>query len=192
MPNMIATDSGGISRPVRMDDHTRSLLVMEEDIAAIHDGRHYFLKTWLDVTKGGPTADPIIEFLFITPPLPYRIHGNGRMSTGGAEFNMNFFEDVAVTSYGPEIPATNNDRFSLNSNQMRVYSAPVYSAYDIDIWPAKIGAQGQTVSAGFNYHFFPRPETAYVVRLEKITNGTHWIDIDFWWHESTHLDATHD
>jgi hypothetical protein len=165
---------------------------MTESLSAIHSGRHYFLKTWVDVTKGGPQSNPVTEFLFITPPLPTRIHGNGKIISGGCECEMNFLEDCIVDSHGPEIPAMNNDRFSLNTNQMRVYAAPVISGYVTDIWPAKIGGQGQIVSAGFNYEFFPRPETAYVVRLTKITNGTHWIDIDLWWHESEHLDATYD
>jgi hypothetical protein len=187
-----ARDSGNIPRSMRMDDHTRALLTMDESLHAIHDGRHFFLKTWDTVTLAGPMSDPVREFLFITPSLPYRIHGNGRISTGGAEFIMGFYEDVAWTSHGPEVPANNNDRFSVTANQMRVYSEPIYSTYDTDIWPAIIGAQGQVVTAGFNYEFFPRPDTAYVVRLEKLTNGTHWIDIDFWWHESTHLDAKDD
>jgi len=142
--------------------------------------------------KGPPEADFVRDFLFITPPLPYRVHGNGQLKTGAAEFEMNFFEDCTIDSHGPEIPVMNNDRFSVNANQMRVYSTPVCSAFGQDIWPAKVGSAGQIVTAGFNYEFFPRPETAYVVRLTKVTNGTHWIDIDFWWHESVHLDATDD
>jgi hypothetical protein len=165
---------------------------MTPALNSIHDGAHYFLKTWLDVTKGGPLADPVRDFLFITPPFPVRIHGNGNITSGGAEFEMNFYEDCIVDSHGPEIPVTNNDRASSTLNQMKVYAAPVISGYARDIWPAKIGSQGQTVTAGFNYEFFPRPDTAYLVRFTKVTNGTHWIDIDFWWYESEHLDATRD
>lgn len=185
MTTLIAKDLHGISRPLRMDNSTRGLITLSPAESAIHEGNHYFLKNWFDMTGKGATLD----FLFFTPPLPIRIHGNGRI-TAENEFNVQFFEDVIVSSYGVPVPSTNNDRASDKVSNMPVWASPTVADIGHDIWPGKVGMAGQTVSVNFNYEYFPKPETYYMTRLTKVNKKTHWVDVDFWWYETPHLDAT--
>jgi hypothetical protein len=182
-----AKDSQGMTRPVLMEDHSRALITTSDAAAAIHRGDHYFLKTWMEVHG----KNTVLDLVFHTPPLPVRIHGNGRMIPQKTEFTFGFWEDAILTDPGTLVPTFNNDRSSEKQSGMLVYANPTIADLGHDIWPAKIGIAGQVVTTNFNYEYFPKPDTWYITRLTKNTTGKHWIDIDFWWHESPDRDATY-
>jgi hypothetical protein len=183
---MKARDPQGSLRYPDLCGVSRGVVTVSAAEKAMHEGRHYFLKTWFDVTGKGTT----IDFLFRTPALPWRIHGNGRLLPQKTEFTFGFYEDVVVSDPGTLVPSINNDLFSNRESLMPVWATPTITDLGKDIWPAKVGISGQAVSLAFNYEYFPKPDTYYLTRITKDTMGTHWIDIDFWWYETLHKDPT--
>ena len=188
MSELTARDRDGIARAASLDNSTRALVTVTDAERAIHEGDHYFLKTWFDVQGKGT----VVDFLFLTPSMPWRIHGNGRVLCEKTEFTFGFYEDVIVSNVGTPVPSVNNDRASEKISRMPVWANPTITDIGHDIWPAKVGVAGQAVTTGFNYEYFTKPDTYYMTRLTKDKTGTHWIDLDFWWYEAIHKDATYD
>jgi hypothetical protein len=146
----------------------------------MHEGDHYFVKTWLINTGADETFD---TFSFTTPDTTIRIHAKTSISTD-ADAVIEISEDATVTG-GVIGTGVNNDRDSANTPTMTLLVGPTISVAGTPIWSARTGGGRAPVGVGLgsNYEIIAKRNTTYTFQITKKTSADTVSDIDFWWYE---------
>lgn len=146
----------------------------------IHDGEHYYIKNWYDITGLGTVK----YFGFKTSAGPKRAHVR-TIFRAEDEFTVSIYEDCTYLDIGTLIPSANNDRDSSKTSEMLAYADPVPDVLGISPWSTAIGNRGQAgLSPILSYEIVAKTDCYYIFEITKINAGTHYIDIDFFWYES--------
>jgi len=178
---MKALVSEGKSREIRCDPITHALITISDDEAHMHGGKFWFIKTWLDIDKG---TTPTVYMMFITPPMPDRVHAFTQLAAE-SEFTISIFRDAVLTDNGTPMAPQNVDQNLRTVPGLQPFVGPTVSDEGELIWGAKVGI-GRTagVNMSTNYEIIAASNTIYLYKIEKIEAATHWLDVDFWWYEA--------
>lgn len=167
-----------ITTVVGMDDG--AVITINKEHYEIHEGDHYFIKTFLIDTAGtGSTT----YFSFTTPNTSTRIHAKSLFSPD-VDTEINIYENSIITDGSP-ITEQNNDRDSNNTAELVAVASPTIVVIGDKIWSARNGGGINPVgiSPGFNYEIVAKTNTTYTFEIIKRTTADLIIDIDFWWYE---------
>ena len=175
----ILSDENGDA--LNIDANTRSLITVDYAHHEMHEGSHYFIKTWVEIT--GATGS-LVEFIFITPDVTKQIHAKVEL-IADADSTFTIYEGATVSSNGSAVTAINCYRDSTNTALLQPYANPTVTSTGSAIWTARNGG-GRTavgVGLGSNFEIIAKRNSIYLFRLIKNTTADTIIDIDFFWYE---------
>lgn len=183
-------DKNDINQEALIDLSSREVVTETNSHYMMHEGNHYFIKTWLINTGAISTFD---EFMFITPNSDIRIHAKVSIqSDDDATFDI--YEAPTTTANGSAVPSINCDRNSSNTAELLPFASPTVTVDGTLIWSARTGGSGVTpiggssgVSLSTNYEIIAKANTKYMFRLTKNTSNDTVMDIDFYWYEHAPL-----
>lgn len=164
-----------------IDDETGAVLYLDHNLHEIHEGNHYFIKTW--VLNDG-VADTFSEFIFITPNTTTRIHAKVSIASD-ADSAFEIFEDAEVSANGTAVVGINNNRDSTRVAELLAYSTPTVTDEGNLLWSARSGGgkEKSSVSPQTGYEIIAKTNAIYLFKLTKKTDVDTVIDIDFYWGE---------
>ena len=170
----------GTPRELRADEETHALITIEDQEHHMHEGKHWFIKTWMDIDKG---VTPTTYMMFNTPPLPVRVHAYAQIAAE-AEFTISIYKDAIVSDTGTPLLGQNNDQNTNSTHALLPYAGPTVSDEGTLIWAAKVaGGKAAGVTIANNYEIIAKSDSNYLYKIEKIDASVHWLDVDFWWYE---------
>jgi hypothetical protein len=162
-------------------DHvTNNIKVITQEHHEMHEGDHYFVKTFIADTGG---EGSISYFAFTTPDTLKRIHAKVLIAPD-SDYTVEIYEEAEISD-GIPIVGINNDRDSLNVAELVPVSAPTIIDIGDLIWAARNGGGKNPVGVapGFNYEIIAKTNSTYVFKVVKNIAQAAVIDIDFWWYE---------
>jgi len=165
---------------VRIDAVSNGLQTICTEHHEMHEGDHYFFKSFIADTGG--LGSPTL-FSFTTPNTATRIHAKASLSPD-VDYTVSILEG-AVISGGTPLDGINNDRDSANIAELAAVGAPTLVTPGTVIWTARNGGGKDPigVAPGFNYEIIAKTNTVYVFELVKNVANNGIVDIDFWWYE---------
>lgn len=157
-----------------------ALITVDKSHYEMHEGDHYFFKSYL-VDTGGDGS--ITYFSFTTPNTNTRIHARALLSPD-VDYTVEIFEDSIIAG-GTPLNGFNNDRDSPNIAELNATDSPDVIVEGLLIWPARNGGGKNPigVSTGFNYEIIAKTNSTYVFKLTKNVPQQGIVDIDFYWYE---------
>ena len=163
----------------RLDDHDNRCII-PHDLYQLHQGNHYFYKTWVDITG----ASTVSYFMFQTPDTTTAIHAKAKFHSEG-EFTISINEGGTVPSLGTTITTFNNYRDSSNTPLLKAYSINTITSLGTSIWAAKIGSgkSDTGVAPELGYEIIAKRAETYIFKIVHEVAGTSWLDVDFYWLE---------
>lgn len=163
-----------------IDEVGGAVTIINYEHHEIHEGDHYFLKTYIENTGGTGTSD---YFAFTTPSNTKLIHARTLLSPDG-DVLITIYEDCNITG-GINITGLNNFRNSNNTALLQPVAAPTVVNCYLPIWQSRNGGGRNPVgvSPGFNYEIIAKSNVTYVFEITKQTTADTIVDIDFWWYE---------
>jgi hypothetical protein len=173
-------DGDGTVKPIHMDLITHEITVVQHEHHEIHEGDHYFVKTYISNAVGAATD----YFAFTTPDTTTRIHAKSVLAPD-VDYVLNIYEDATITD-GTPVVGINNDRDSANVAELVTVGAPTVNDLGSLIWSARTGGGKDPVGVapGLNYEIVAKTATTYVFELIKqATATTSVVDLNFWWYE---------
>jgi len=171
----------GIDGPV--DDASGALMNIPFDHHEMHEGDHYFFKSFL-LDAGGNGSTTI--FSFTTPNTSKRVHAKASF-TPDADYSISIHEGATVSG-GVALNGFNNNRDSANVAELSALSAPTIDVAGDLIWASRNGGgrRPSGVSPGLNYEIIAKTNTTYTFTIVKnVASQPQIVDIDFWWYEHT-------
>lgn len=155
-------------------------VVIDKSHYEIHEGDHYFIKTYIENTGGAGTAD---YFAFTAPDNETRIHAKVWLAAD-SDFIITIYEDSNITG-GVSVPGFNNDRNSNNTAQLIPVAAPTINTLGNIMWQSRNGGGKEPVGVTpvTNYEIIAKAGSTYVFELKKQTTADGVVNIDFWWYE---------
>jgi hypothetical protein len=172
----------GETDDIRMDPVTNILASIRSEHYHMHEGEHYFIKTFVEEVGG---AGSVTILSFTTPNTAVRIHAKTELSFD-VDFTAEIHEDATVTG-GTPVVGLNNDRDSINTPAMTALAGPTITVPGNLIWAARTGGGKNPVgvSPGSTYEIIAKANSTYTFTLTKNAVQTGIADIDFWWYEET-------
>jgi len=162
-------------------DHTQALLTSTDSLRSIHEGDHYYIKGWQNVSGAGTT----LEFIFSVADTAAWPHALWSISSE-SEFTFEMYEGATTSSDGTPVPVFNNNRNSTNTSGVGAFSAPTVTNVGTLVYSGKIGSGKQIGGESPDVSLFMgKQNTKYLFRLTHDTVGTHWLDYHFYWYERT-------
>jgi hypothetical protein len=146
----------------------------------MHEGNHYFVKTW--IRDAGGAANQTF-FAFTTPDTTKRVHARAIIAPD-VDFTVNIYEGSVITG-GTPVLGINNDRDSDKVAGLVAVANPAHTTPGALIWAARTGGGKNSVgvSPGLNYEIIAARNTTYVFELIKNIANVGIVDIDFFWYE---------
>jgi len=162
----------------RVDPTTHSLQFIDFAHCILHNGDHYYVKDWVDLTNG-----QVLDFLFVTPDTTKWAHL--LISFGfEAEANISVYESATTSNNGTPITVFNRNRNSANTNTSLVYSAPTVTGTGTLIARYKAGSSrsvgGDIRAEG---ELVMKQNTKYLVRITNDTVTNNWCGYLADWYE---------
>ena len=146
----------------KQDEFTGEDISIDHEESQMHDGNHYFVKTFL-ADAGG--AGAVTEFMFTTPDNSKRVHARSLLAPD-ADYTVEIFEGVTTSDDGTPIPTFNNDRDSVKTPELAPFAAPTVTDDGTLMWTGRSGGSNQKlgVAPGFNYEIIAKKNTKYLFR----------------------------
>lgn len=165
---------------VEPEDGYLPVVAIAKEHFEIHEGEHYFIKTWVELS--GP-AETTVYFAFNTPENSKEIHAKAILAPD-ADTIVNIFENCTITG-GTIITPINNKRDSTNNATLIPYANPTVNNNGTLIWAARNGGGKNPVGVapGLNYEIIAKNNVTYCFEIEKETVSDTIVDIDFFWYE---------
>jgi hypothetical protein len=156
------------------------VMSIDKEHFEIHEGDHYFVKSFISNTGGTGTSD---YFSFTAPVGATRIHAKALMSPDTDNI-ITIYEGGIITD-GVNIIGINNDRNSNNTAELVVVAVPTIVDLGDIIWRARNGGGRNPVgvSPRLNYEIIARENTTYIFEVTKQTTADSIVDVNFWWYE---------
>lgn len=176
------TDGASIAQ---VDDISNTLQTIEYEHHEIHEGNHYFIKTWLESDNAANTFQ---NFTFVTPDSSVAAIHAKAIFQFDADFTVSIWEDCVVEENGTSITAYNNYRDSVNNAKIIAYANPTIIDSGTIIWTARTGGSKQPIGIAntIDYEIIAKENTQYCFSIEHNVVGTHYADINFFWYENNH------
>jgi hypothetical protein len=164
-----------------IDDVSGALIAINHSHHKMHEGKHFFYKSWMDLDGAGSVG----YFMFRTPDTAVRMHSMTRV-TAEAEFTVEIFEGGTVSADGAQVTPFNNDRDSAAVPGISAFAGPTVTDDGLLIWAAKVGStRDATLAPPSAYEIIAKRNSLYLIKLTKEASQIHWVDVDFWWYEHT-------
>ena len=164
-------------RPVVVDSCTHALQQIDTAHAMIHAGKHFFRKSWLELTGSqvlnlyAVTADTL-EWAHLLLNFTFK-----------AEAHISVFEDTTVSAPGAPLAVYNRNRNSSNTPSVLLYSTPTITDDGTELASAKTGA-GKQIGGEFrsSQEIMLKQNTGYLVRITEDSGSASWLDylVDFY------------
>lgn len=166
----------------QVDPTTNAVNVIDYSHHEIHEGSHYFVKTWFLDTGGNGSQT---FFAFFAPTSAVRVHAKAIIKPD-VDFTINIYEGSGITG-GTPVTGRNNNRDEPDTPDLLMWANPAHTSPGAVIWSARNGGgRGPVgVSPGFNYEILARTGALYVFELIKNIATDGVVDIDFFWYEHT-------
>ena len=164
------------------DEITGALVQIDYAHYEMHEGDHYFIKTFIFDTGG--TGNTTL-FAFTTPTNGRRIHAKALLAPD-VDFEISIYEGSVITG-GTPVAGINNDRDSTNVAGLTAVASPTHVIPGLKIWTARNGGGKNAVGVapGLNYEIIAKTNSTYVFEIIKRTTADGVVDIDFFWYEHT-------
>ena len=161
------------------DDYLKTISIDREHYE-IHEGEHFFVKTWIENTGAVNTNN---TFAFTTPVNTKEIHAKALLSPD-SDVVISIFENATITG-GVNVPPQANNRISSEAPHLQPVAEPTVTNYGNLMWAARNGGGKNPVGVapGLNYEIIARQNTTYVFTIQKKTTADTIVDIDFFWYE---------
>lgn len=169
--------------PLFIDPSTEAMPTVEYAHHEIHEGDHYFVKGWMDLTNG-----QVFDFLATTPDTLKWAHMLVEFGAE-AESNITIYEGTTTSADGTPVTAVNRDRNSSNTAGLVITHTPTVTGVGTQIASYKMGSMqksGGTVRA--NAELILKQNTKYLIRITNDTALNNWLDYlaDWYEHENKH------
>lgn len=166
---------------IALDAVTLALSVIDYEHHEIHNGDHFFVRSFQDVADAATNVD----WLLVVPDSAKLPHVKWEMA-GEAEFELRLYEGAAVSAAGSALTALNNNRNSAEEAGLAIYSGPTITALGTLIYSGVLGSTNKEGGDhGFPFELVLKRNTRYVLRLTHIPAGTHWLNTLVSWYEHT-------
>lgn len=154
--------------------------VISKEHLEMHEGDHYFIKTWVENTGAAETAD---YFSFCTPNTTTRVHAKAILFAD-TDTVFNIYENSTIET-GVIITGFNNDRDSNNTAELVAYAVPTIIDNGNLIWTARSGGGRDAVgiALGLDYEIIAKTDACYTFEVEKQTSANTVVDVNFFWYE---------
>lgn len=170
----------GLGNTIGVDKATRSIQTIDYAHHEIHEGDHYFVKGWMDLTNA-----QVFDFLATTPDTLKWAHMLVEFSAE-AESHITIYEGTTTSADGTAVTAVNRDRNSSNTAGLVVTHTPTITGVGTQIASYKMGSSqktGGTVRA--NAELILKQNTKYLIRITNDTALNNWFDYLADWYEHT-------
>jgi len=156
------------------------VMTISKDHYEMHEGDHYFIKTWEFNDEGVNTFS---YFSFCTPNTTTRIHAKAILFSD-TDNTFEIFENATFTD-GVPIAGQNNDRNSANIAELTAFATPNVSEEGDLMWAARNGGGRDPVgiSLGLDYEIMARTDTCYLFKITKKSTADTVVDVNFFWYE---------
>ena len=168
------------NRVLHLDQVSGCLPTIDTNHQEMHEGNHYFVKTYVANTGGAASSN---YFSFTTPDNLIRVHAKGMLAPD-SDFIVDIFED-AIISAGTTITAQNCDRNSSNTTASSLKLDPTITDEGTLFWSGRTGG-GQIklgVFLDFNYEFILKQNATYLIKITKVLATAGVVDVDLFWYE---------
>ena len=172
--------NGSVIGPAAIDDSTFSFQTIPYEHHEIHNGTHYFVKTFVENTGGADTSN---FFGFTSPNGSVWMHAKALLAPD-TDVQIEIFEG-ADFSGGTPITAQKNNRNATREALSVQVAEPTVITSGTPFWVARNGGGRNPVGVapGFNYEIVALSGTNYLFKLTKKTAADTIVDIDFFWYE---------
>jgi len=182
--NLVARWGSGAGNvdEVRMDASTNALITVIQAHHEIHEGDHYFVKGWLDLSNG-----QVFDFLATTPNTTKWAHMLVNFNSE-AEADVEIFEGATTSADGTSVTELNRNRNSANSAGLVITHTPTVTGTGTSVATYKLGSGKQTGGeARANGEMVLKQNTKYIIRITNDTTSNNWFDYIADWYEHTNI-----
>jgi hypothetical protein len=161
------------------DPVSRALITLDFPHHEIHEGDHYEIQEWKDITGAGTDYDIRI----VTPDVDTWSHFTMHFQTED-EFSTTLYEG-ATLSAGTAITPINNNRNSANASGMTITHTPTVTAVGTPIksWKTGVGTGDQGTTTNGRNELILKRNTTYLLRFSRVPSGTGYVDYNLNWYE---------
>ena len=174
-------NSNGTPVPFGVDSASNGQVSIFAAHSKIHEGKHFYLKDYIDVTGSGTT----VEFLLVTADSDEIPHLLVSFTTE-AEFTFEAYAGTTTSADGTPISVFNNNFNSSNTSVLSAYASPTITADGDRIWGLRMGSGGgrSTGNVREDAEYVLEPDTKYLLRITKNAIGTDWVDYHLYWYDA--------
>lgn len=170
----------GLGNTIGVDKATRSIQIVDYAHHEIHEGDHYFIKGWMDLTNA-----QVFDFLATTPNTLKWAHMIVAFSSE-AESHITIYEGTTTSADGTAVTAVNRDRNSTNTAALVVTHTPTVTNVGTQIASYKMGSmQKAGGEVRGNNELVLKQNTKYLIRITNDTALNNWLDYLADWYEHT-------
>lgn len=171
---------GNNSVPLFIDPSTEAMPTVEYAHHEIHEGDHYFVKGWMDLTNA-----QVFDFLATTPDTLKWAHMLVAFSSE-SEAHVTIYEGTTTSADGTAVTAVNRNRNSTNTAGLVVTHTPTITDVGTQIVSYKMGSmQKSGGEARGNNELILKQNTKYLIRITNDTALNNWFDYLADWYEHT-------
>ena len=169
-----------LAEPIEVESGESPLVSINYEHHEMHEGHHYFIKTWIFDDNG---AGNINYFSFTTPATETRIHAK-TILFADTDIVFNIYENCTITD-GVAVMGWNNDRDSANTAELIALAAPTVVDVGNLMFSGRTGGGRDAVGVSLsgNYEIIAATNETYCFEIVKQTTADTVIDIDFFWYE---------
>lgn len=166
--------------PLLIDPSTEAMPIVDYAHHEIHEGDHYFIKGWMDLTNA-----QVFDFLATTPDTLKWAHMVVAFSSE-AESHITIYEGTTTSADGTAVTAVNRNRNSSNTPGVVVTHTPTVTGVGTQIASYKMGSmQKAGGEVRGNNELVLKQNTKYLIRITNDTALNNWFDYLADWYEHT-------
>lgn len=179
LPTQIRNPDGNGTATI--DKKTNSLIIIDFGHHEIHEGDHFFKKSYVEI----PSLSQV-DFLFITPTNGKELHLVVN-TEGSSEYTVEAYEDATISNNGTSVEYFNRNRNSLNNGTGELYFNPTIVDIGNLIFDAKKGAGKQSGGeTRANNEIILKKNSYYILRMINNAAGdVNTLDYLVDWYEHT-------
>jgi hypothetical protein len=145
----------------------------------VHQGLHYFIQDWVEVSGAGSVLN-----LLIKVPAGKYVHFLYKLHTGDA-FTYRLYEATTVSADGTAVSAFNSNRNSANTTGITVFTGPTITADGNQIVAGQLSSGGKTGGMESRENeMILKANQNYLLRVTKTTSGVAFVEYGLEWYEN--------
>lgn len=177
---ILGENNAGDAIFLQVDEETKSLKVILEPHAQIHDGKAFF-NSGLNNVANAADFDILLK-----NPANNESHFRFNYSVGGAPMTIRVFENPTITDDGTGLTVFNVDRNSVTPNNMTLFSGPTLSDDGTEIECLLIAGARQEGGTGDTslIEWELKANEDYVIRITNNAGGAQDVCHNLFWYET--------